>query len=85
MLGIGGLFAVVFSNTYGRLPVLFWMISLSVVFAILCATAPDFNTFMAARILNGFFSGPAQATGMIYVKDMVCFRTKALARILIAL
>lgn len=73
MLGIGGLFAVVGSNAYGRLPSLFWMLVLSVVFAIMCAAATDFKVFMAARILNGFFSAPAQATGMMFIKDIFFF------------
>ena len=33
-----------------------------------CAAAPNYNTFFAARILNGFFSAPAQATGMMVIK-----------------
>lgn len=73
MLGTGGLLAVILSNSFGRLPALFWMLVHSVIFAILCTAAQDFNTFMAARILNGFFSAPAQATGMMFIKDMFFF------------
>lgn len=39
MLGVGGIFAVVLSNSYGKLPLLFWMLVASVVLAILCAAA----------------------------------------------
>lgn len=73
MLGSGGLLAVVLSNAYGRLPTVFWMIFISVIFAVLCAAAPNFNTFFAARILGGFASAPAQATGLMFVKDMYFF------------
>ena len=73
MLGTGGIAAVILSNSFGRLPTLFWMLLLSVVFAIMCSASEDFHTFMAARILNGFFSAPAQATGMMFIKDLFFF------------
>jgi predicted MFS family arabinose efflux permease len=46
------------------------MTFLSVVFAIMCAAAEDYNTFMAARILNGFFSATCQASGLMIIKGM---------------
>ena len=73
MIGAGGLFAVIMSNAYGRWPTIFWMLCFSVIFAVLAAAAPNFNTFMTARILQGFFSAPAQATGLMFVKDMHFF------------
>ncbi|KDE07127.1 hypothetical protein MVLG_02532 [Microbotryum lychnidis-dioicae p1A1 Lamole] len=76
MLGAGGIFAVALSNVYGRLPVAFWMLGLSVIFAVLCAAAPDFKTFFAARILQGFFSAPCQATGLIIVRDIYFFHSQ---------
>lgn len=44
MLGAGGVIAVACSNAYGRLPVLFWMILLSVIFAILNAASRESRT-----------------------------------------
>ena len=61
MLGAGGLFVVVFSAYFGRLPVLFWFSLVGFATAAWCAGAPTFKSFMAARILNGFFSTVAQA------------------------
>jgi hypothetical protein len=56
MLGAGGVFAVAFSAYFGRLPVLFWFLVLGTATAAWCAAAVTFESFMAARILNGFFS-----------------------------
>jgi hypothetical protein len=63
MLGACGLFVTVFSAYFGRLPVLFWFLVMAVWTAAWCAGATTFNQFMAARILNGFFSSVAQAVG----------------------
>lgn len=60
MLGAGGVFVVAFSAFFGRYPVLFWFMVFAVATAIWCAAATTFHSFMAARILNGFFSTVAQ-------------------------
>ena len=60
MVGAGGLFAVAFSTPFGRLPVMFWFTLTAVWTAAWCAGAHGFEDFMAARILNGFFSTAAQ-------------------------
>jgi hypothetical protein len=61
MLGAGGLFVTVLSAYFGRLPVLVWFLVLAVGTAAWCAGAAGFDDFMAARILNGFFSTVAQS------------------------
>jgi hypothetical protein len=61
MLGAGGVFAVAFSAYFGRLPVLFWFLVLGTATAAWCAAAVTFESFMAARILNGFFSTVLQS------------------------
>jgi hypothetical protein len=61
MLGAGGLFVTVFSAYFGRLPVLFYFMVTAVWTAAWCAGAHGFEDFMAARILNGFFSTVAQS------------------------
>lgn len=60
MLGVGGLFATVSGAYFGRLPTLFWFMVFSLWTAAWCAGANEFNGFMAARILNGFFATAAQ-------------------------
>ena len=65
MLGPGGIATIILSAYFGRLPVLFYFVVLALATAIWCAAALSFNSFFAARILNGFFSTVAQ--GVILV------------------
>lgn len=60
MLGAGGVIVVALSAYFGRLPILFWFLVASFATAAWCAGATTFESFMAARILNGFFSTVAQ-------------------------
>lgn len=73
MLGAGGLFVVWFSAYFGRLPVLMYFEVLTVVTAAWCAAAKSFESYMAARILNGFFSSAAAAGGLMFIKDIYYF------------
>lgn len=68
MLGVGGITACILSQAYGRWPVAVWLIAMSLVWAILCAAAPGFEAFMAARILNGMFAAGPQATGLMFIR-----------------
>jgi MFS family permease len=68
---------VVFSAYFGRLPVVFYFAIFAFLTAIWCAAATSFNSFMAARILNGFFSTVAQAGGMMFIQDMFFFHERA--------
>jgi len=77
MLGAGGVVAVTLSAYFGRYPVLFWFIVLGVATAAWCAAATTFPSFMAARILNGFFSTVAQGGGLMFIKDMYFFHEHA--------
>lgn len=61
MLGAGGIFVIIVSTYLGRAPVLFWFTIAAVCTAAWCAAATTFESFMAARILNGFFSTVGQA------------------------
>jgi hypothetical protein len=67
MLGAGGVFVVVLSAYFGRFPVLFWFTLMAVWTAAWCAGASTFEDFMAARVLNGFFSTVAQGVSRITV------------------
>jgi hypothetical protein len=60
MLGAGGVIVVALSAYFGRLPVLFYFLMMAFTTAIWCSAATTFHSFMAARILNGFFSTVAQ-------------------------
>lgn len=71
MLGAGGLFVTVFGAYFGRLPVLFWFLVFALWTAAWCAGAHGFNDFMAARILNGFFSTVAQGVYILSSEAML--------------
>ncbi|KAI5204554.1 MFS general substrate transporter [Aureobasidium subglaciale] len=77
MLGAGGVVAVILSAWAGRLPVLFYFLILSTATAAWCAAATTFESFMAARILNGFFSTVAQGGGLMFIFDMFFFHERA--------
>ena len=59
--GAGGLFVVFLSAYFGRLPILFFFTSMALGTSAWCAAATSFNSYLAARIVNGFFSIAAQA------------------------
>ncbi|KAL9578112.1 MAG: hypothetical protein Q9203_007211 [Teloschistes exilis] len=63
MIGAGGIFTVAFAAYFGRLPVFFWFTVIAFATAAWCAGAGSFESFMTARILNGFFSTVAQGVG----------------------
>ena len=67
MLGAGGVIVVALAAYFGRLPVFFWFAVLAFATAAWCAGASSFNSFMAARILNGLFSTVAQ--GVSFFRD----------------
>lgn len=77
MLGAGGLVVTVFGAYFGRLPTLVWFLVMALWTAACCAGATTFNTFMAARILNGFFSTVTQGGGMMFIKDLFFFHEHA--------
>ncbi|KAK5120793.1 hypothetical protein LTR85_005859 [Meristemomyces frigidus] len=69
-LGMGGLFTVALSNYFGRLPVLFFFQIMALATGIWCGAAVSFESFEAARIVNGFFAIVAQAGGLMWIKDL---------------
>ncbi|EME83536.1 uncharacterized protein MYCFIDRAFT_39163 [Pseudocercospora fijiensis CIRAD86] len=77
MVGAGGVFVVMLSAYFGRLPILFYFTATALWTAIGCAEATNFDTFMAFRILNGFFSTVAQGGGMMFIKDMFFVHERA--------
>ncbi|KAK5731089.1 hypothetical protein LTR15_001027 [Elasticomyces elasticus] len=77
MLGAGGVFVVALAAYFGRLPVLFWFTFTAVWTAAGCAGAGTFSSFMAFRILNGFFSTVAQGGGLMFIKDLFFVHERA--------
>ena len=63
MLGAAGPIVVALAAYFGRFPVTFYFVVLALATAIWCAAAMTFPSFMAARILNGFFSTVTQGVG----------------------
>ncbi|KAL9596011.1 MAG: hypothetical protein Q9219_006095 [cf. Caloplaca sp. 3 TL-2023] len=70
MLGAGGVIVVALAAFFGRLPVFFWFTTLAFATAAWCAGATTFESFFAARVLNGTFSTVAQGGGLMLIKDM---------------
>ncbi|KAG7294675.1 hypothetical protein NEMBOFW57_004753 [Staphylotrichum longicolle] len=54
-----------------------FMLGAGGVIAAWCAGATSFESFMAARILNGFFSTVSQAGGLMFLKDIFFFHEQA--------
>ncbi|EEH21718.2 hypothetical protein PABG_03934 [Paracoccidioides brasiliensis Pb03] len=77
MLGVGGVFVVGLAAYFGRYPVFFWFTVIATATAVWCTAAQTFESFMAARILNGFFSTVAQGGGLMYIKDLFFFHEHA--------
>jgi len=70
-LGAGGLFTVWLSAYFGRLPILVLFTSMALGTSAWCAAATSFNSYLAARILNGFFSIVAQAVSITRARRIV--------------
>ncbi|KLJ09895.1 hypothetical protein EMPG_14688 [Blastomyces silverae] len=77
MLGAGGVFVVALAAYFGRYPVFFWFAVIATATAVWCTAAQTFESFMAARILNGFFSTVAQGGGLMFIKDLFFFHEHA--------
>jgi MFS family permease len=80
MLGVGGLFTVWMSAYVGRLPVLLYMTVLAAAAAVWSASATGLESYMASRILNGFFVVAAAGGGLMWINDIFFFheRTRAI-------
>ncbi|GME38295.1 mfs transporter [Neofusicoccum parvum] len=76
MQGVGGLFAVPFTERYGRLPVLFWSQLLALAVVIAATLSPTYASFTAARTLQGLFNTPPQVIGLTVIHDMFFFHER---------
>jgi hypothetical protein len=77
MLGVGGIAVIILSAWAGRLPVLFWFGCLSAGTAAWSAAAKSFESYMASRILNGFFVVAGAGGGLMWIKDVWFFHEHA--------
>ena len=76
MLGVGGLFVVWLSAYFGRLPVLFYFTIIAAATAVWSAAAGSFESYMASRILNGFFVVAAAGGGLMWINDVFFFHER---------
>ncbi|KAI0477390.1 MFS general substrate transporter [Xylariaceae sp. FL0804] len=76
MLGAGGVFVVIFCAYFGRLPVMVYFLTIALATAAWTAGAASFKSYMAARILNGFFSTVCQVSGLIVIQDIFFFHER---------
>ena len=70
MLGVGGVIAVPFAQRFGRIPVLWWSMFMSLFMTMFATLAPSNNTFIVARCLQGFFTTAPQCIGLSLIHDM---------------
>jgi MFS family permease len=77
MLGVGGLVAVPFTQRFGRIPVLWWAMFMSLWMTLFAVLAPNWIAFIAARCLQGFFTTAPQAIGLSFIHDMFFFHEHA--------
>lgn len=72
-IGACGLFVVALANYFGRLPV---TLLFQTVFLGTCAwsaAATSFQSYLAARIVNGFFCSVGQGGALMWIKDLYFF------------
>ena len=77
MLGVGGLIAVPFTQRFGRLPVLWWAMFLSLWMTLFATLAPSNIAFIVARCLQGLFTTAPQCIGLSFIHDMFFFHEHA--------
>ena len=70
MLGVGGLIAVPFTQRFGRLPVLWWAMFMSLWMTLFATLAPSNVAFIVARCLQGVFTTAPQCIGLSFIHDM---------------
>jgi MFS family permease len=73
MLGVGGVFSVPLTRWLGRLPILFWSVTLGFFMTIFAAAAPTWISFIVARCLQGLFITAPQVVGLSMIHDMFFF------------
>ena len=73
MMGVGGLLVVPFTHRFGRLPVLWWAMFLSLWMTLFATLAPNSVSFIVARCLQGTVTTAPQCIGLSFIRDMYTF------------
>lgn len=82
MIGACGIIVVMFANYFGRLPVAIVWQCIALGTAAWSAAATSFPSYMAARIVNGFFCSVGQGGALMWIKDVSLERCDTLAALL---
>lgn len=69
-IGACGLFVVALAGFFGRLPITLFFQSVMVGTCVWSAAATSFDSYLAARIINGFFCSVGQGGALMWVKDL---------------
>ena len=72
-IGAGGIFVVAFASYFGRLSVTLLFQVLFLATCVWSAAATSFDSYLAARILNGFVCSVGQSGALMWIKDMFFF------------
>lgn len=72
-IGACGLFVVPLTSYFGRWPVLLVFQSLMLGTCAWSAAATSFHSYLAARIINGFFCSVGQGGALMWIKDLYFF------------
>jgi hypothetical protein len=75
-LAPSSLATIVLSNYFGRLPPLFFFFIIAFAASIWAAAATTFDSFLAARILNGLFGNAAQAGALFWIQGALISRLR---------
>ncbi|KAM0257904.1 hypothetical protein ACHAPA_011505 [Fusarium lateritium] len=76
MMAVGGLIWVPMTSVIGRAPTLFWSTLIGLIFSIISAVAPNFNTFMGVRAMQGLFLTSGQTVAIAFIKDIFFFHER---------
>lgn len=65
------------TSIIGRAPTLFWSTFFGLIFTIISAVAPNFETFMGVRAMQGLFLTSGQTIAIAFIKDIFFFHERA--------
>lgn len=77
--GVGSLFPGVLADRFGRKPLLMFALVVYVLLSLGCALAPDFDTLLILRVLQGLFSAGLMVMPAAIIRDQ--FEGDAMARL----
>ncbi|KAL6244801.1 hypothetical protein RBB50_008329 [Rhinocladiella similis] len=77
MIGAGGLAAVPLTRWLGRLPILFWAISIALILTIAASATPGWMSYLVIRCIQGFVITAPQVVGLSMIHDMFFFHEHA--------